>query len=70
MPLAYHFPMDFAAEKRLPPLAQLASRRIFVAMPAADFDQQRPIGQLEIGVEMFQRIAWKQKLPAFVEEIA
>ena len=59
-PLAGHLPVQLPREKLPPPLAQGPQPRVGRAMPIGHADQQRPLGELQVLVEVLQRVAGKE----------
>ena len=63
------FQRSLAAEEFFPAQAQLAQRRIVALRPLGDLHQHRPFGQMQIVVQMFQRIAGEEMLFAIDENL-
>ena len=63
--LTRHTPHFFAIEDRFPVISQRFECRIRAIGPACHIDQKRSLGESLIGLEMIERIAWKQSLHRF-----
>ena len=68
-PLTDHLPRNITVDQPIPALAQRPLRRLVAMSPAGHVDQQRELGEVAIGVQVFQWIAGEQLLAAVGEQI-
>ena len=69
VPLADHFPGHVAAQEPLPSGRQFALAPGRSCRPAGDIDQQRPLGEVQVRVEVVERVAGKEVLAAVGEQV-
>lgn len=67
--LADGTPGNFSLEQILPARADLAPCGVIAGVPTSDIDQQRPLSEVQILIEMIERVAGEQHLAAVGKEI-